>query len=87
MWACEVGERPISRGPDVIRLIDRLEQRGRVRRKRDAEDRRAMRVYITDGGRDCLAALDSSVRTMPARCGTRVRRARAQCCRIWFDHS
>ncbi|HSL72317.1 MAG TPA: MarR family transcriptional regulator [Longimicrobiales bacterium] len=62
MWAGEVGERLIT---DVTRLIDRLESRGLVRRKREAEDRRAMCVYITDGGRDCLAALDNSVHAMP----------------------
>src|SRR4051812_38240258 len=36
----EIGERLVSPGPDVTRLLDRLEQGGLVTRLRDAEDRR-----------------------------------------------
>jgi DNA-binding MarR family transcriptional regulator len=64
LWAGEIGERLITRSPDVTRLIDRLEKRKLVRRKPDATDRRAVRVHITDAGREQVAALDSKARTM-----------------------
>ena len=59
LLAGEVGERLIARSPDVTRLIDRLEKRGLVRRRRDPEDRRAVRVVISKAGRDTLTALDN----------------------------
>ena len=57
----EIGERLVSPGPDVTRLLDRLEERGLVTRLRDAEDRRVVRARITDGGIDLLAVLDEPV--------------------------
>src|SRR5919108_1101542 len=41
--ACrEVGERMVTRDPDITRLLDRLEARGLVMRARDREDRRVI---------------------------------------------
>lgn len=57
----EIGERLVSPGPDVTRLLDRLEQRGLVTRLRDAEDRRVVRARITPEGSDLLAGLDEPV--------------------------
>ena len=57
----EIGERLVSPGPDVTRLLDRLEQRGLVTRLRDAEDRRVVRARITDSGIDLLGELDDPV--------------------------
>jgi DNA-binding MarR family transcriptional regulator len=57
----EIGERLVSPGPDVTRLLDRLEQRGLVTRLRDAEDRRVVRARITPEGIDLLAGLDEPV--------------------------
>jgi DNA-binding MarR family transcriptional regulator len=57
----EIGERLVSPGPDVTRLLDRLEQRGLVTRLRDAEDRRVVRARITPEGADLLARLDEPV--------------------------
>jgi DNA-binding MarR family transcriptional regulator len=62
--AGEIGERLVTRSPDVTRLIDRLEKRKLVRRKPDATDRRAVRVHITDAGREQVGALDTKARTM-----------------------
>lgn len=56
--AGEVGERLITRSPDVTRLIDRLEKRGLVERHPDARDRRAVRIFITAAGLDLLRQLD-----------------------------
>ena len=51
----EIGERLVSPGPDVTRLLDRLEQRGLVLRQRDAGDRRVVRARITAAGLALLA--------------------------------
>jgi DNA-binding MarR family transcriptional regulator len=64
LWAGEIGERLVARSPDVTRLIDRLEKRKLVRRRRDPVDRRAVRVHITDAGREQVAALDPKARSM-----------------------
>lgn len=64
LWAGEIGERLITRSPDVTRLIDRLEKRKLVRRRQDPVDRRAVRVHITETGRDEVAALDPKARSI-----------------------
>src|SRR5512141_3206979 len=48
----EVADRMITREPDITRLLDRMETRGWVHRRRDQEDRRVMRVWITLAGRE-----------------------------------
>jgi DNA-binding MarR family transcriptional regulator len=63
----EIGERLVSPGPDVTRLLDRLEQRGLVTRVRDGEDRRVVRARITPPGLTLLAALDEPVCDMLGR--------------------
>ncbi len=63
----EIGDRLVSPGPDVTRLLDRLEQRGLVTRLRDAEDRRIVRARITEQGLDLLATLDDPVGRMLGR--------------------
>ncbi|HEX4961834.1 MAG TPA: MarR family transcriptional regulator [Thermoanaerobaculia bacterium] len=59
----EIGERLVSPGPDVTRLLDRLEPRELVTRLRDAEDRRIVRARITRKGIALLARLDEPVAT------------------------
>src|SRR5262245_13441035 len=44
-------------GPALIRHLDRLERDGILVRKRDAHDRRIVRVTLTDKGRARLAEL------------------------------
>jgi DNA-binding MarR family transcriptional regulator len=63
----EVGERMVSRDPDVTRLLDRLERRGLVERCRDADDRRVVRARVTEVGRAVLAPLDGPVVEMHVR--------------------
>ena len=58
----EIGERLVSPGPDVTRLLDRLEQRDLVTRLRDAEDRRIVRARITKKGIALLDELDEPVK-------------------------
>jgi len=56
-----IGDRLVTPGPDVTRLVDRLVQRGLVERNRDTHDRRVVQVSITERGREILAALDELV--------------------------
>ena len=53
----EVGERLISRVPDVSRLLERMEDMGLVRRERDESDRRHVTARITESGRRLLEAV------------------------------
>lgn len=57
----QVGARLINRVPDVTRLLDRLEQRGMIRRRRLPNDRRVVRVTITEAGRNVLEFFEKPV--------------------------
>src|SRR5689334_4637034 len=66
--ACsEVGERLISRDPDITRLLDRMESRGLIERAREAQDRRVVRTRITAEGLRLLEGLDRPVRELHRR--------------------
>jgi DNA-binding MarR family transcriptional regulator len=58
----EVGNRMITRDPDITRLLDRMEKRGLISRGRHDKDRRVVLTRITQGGLDLLARLDQPVR-------------------------
>ena len=57
----EISERMINRDPDATRLADRLVNRGLARRMRGEEDRRIVRLFITQEGLDMLSRLDDAV--------------------------
>ena len=57
----EVGARMLHRVPDVTRLLDRLQERGLVRRARQEDDRRVVRVWITPAGKRLIAPLDTAL--------------------------
>ena len=58
--ACrEIGERMITRDPDVTRLLDRLEDRGFVQRMRAKHDRRVIYGKITVAGLKLLREMDA----------------------------
>ena len=57
----EIASRMITRDPDITRLLDRLEKRGLIMRRRETEDRRAVSARITTDGLDLLASLDEPV--------------------------
>jgi DNA-binding MarR family transcriptional regulator len=50
----EIGERMITRVPDVPRLLERLEKAGFISRERDSKDRRHVTARITDKGETLL---------------------------------
>jgi DNA-binding MarR family transcriptional regulator len=60
--ACgEIASRMITRDPDITRLLDRLEKRGLIARRRDPTDRRTVMARITPDGLKLLALLDEPV--------------------------
>ena len=61
LMCSEISERLITKDSDITRLLDRLENRGLVRRSRDAKDRRAIITFITAEGLNLLAELDEPV--------------------------
>lgn len=63
--ACsEIAERMIHRVPDVTRLLDRLELRGLISRRREDSDRRVVRAWITKTGLALIAPLDAPLATL-----------------------
>jgi MarR family transcriptional regulator, organic hydroperoxide resistance regulator len=54
----EIGERMITRDPDITRLLDRLEDRGFVQRTRAKHDRRVIYGKITAAGLKLLREMD-----------------------------
>ena len=56
-----IGERMITHDPDVTRLLDRLERRGLIHRRREVQDRRVINTRITPEGLTLLDQLDVSV--------------------------
>jgi DNA-binding MarR family transcriptional regulator len=57
----EIGERMIERAPGVTRLLDRLEKKGLVRRRRCPEDRRQVLCWPTPRALELLAELDRPI--------------------------
>ena len=56
-----IGDRMISRDPDMTRLLDRMEKRYLLTRERQTEDRRVIKTRITSAGLDILKKLDHPV--------------------------
>jgi DNA-binding MarR family transcriptional regulator len=57
----EIGNRMITRDPDITRLLDRLEKRGLISRSRETKDRRMVMTRIAPEGLKLLARLDEPV--------------------------
>src|SRR2546425_11293464 len=57
----EIANRMITRDPDVTRLLDRLEKRGLISRRRESKDRRTVRARINRDGLNLLTRLDEPV--------------------------
>jgi DNA-binding MarR family transcriptional regulator len=63
--ACrEIGERMITRDPDLTRLLDRMEGRNLVNRHREGRDRRIVTVRIAPGGLDAIGRVEDSLRAL-----------------------
>lgn len=57
----DIGDRLITRMPDVTRLLDRMESGGLVSRVRSTEDRRLVNTTLTEQGRALVHDLDETV--------------------------
>ena len=57
----EIGNRMITRDPDITRLLDRLEKRHFISRSRESKDRRMVLTRITPEGLRVLSRLDEPV--------------------------
>jgi DNA-binding MarR family transcriptional regulator len=62
-----IGERMISRDPDMTRLLDRMEKRNLITRERQKDDRRVIKTRITGEGLAFLKKLDQPVRELHKR--------------------
>ena len=62
-----VAERLVSKAPDITRMLDKLEQRGLVRRERPAHDRRTVLIAITDVGLQLVETIAEPLRECHAR--------------------
>src|SRR5437868_7115385 len=62
-----LANRLISRAPDITRMLDKLEQRGLIARERNAENRRVVRVGITEAGLALLREIAAPLRECHAR--------------------
>ena len=63
----EIGDRLLTRMPDVTRLLDRMEEAGLVRRERSTTDRRLVGTQLTAKGRELVDSLDVPVAEEHAR--------------------
>ena len=57
----DIADRMIEKTPGITRLLDKLEAKHLVRRKRCPEDRRQVLCWITEAGLNLLAELDKPV--------------------------
>ncbi|HEY1481875.1 MAG TPA: MarR family transcriptional regulator [Candidatus Acidoferrum sp.] len=57
-----IGERMISRDPDMTRMLDRMEKRGLITRQRQKDDRRVIKARVTEEGLKLLKKLDTPIR-------------------------
>ena len=56
-----IGDRMISRDPDMTRLLDRMEKRSLITRERQTKDRRVIKARITPAGLEILKKLDAPI--------------------------
>jgi DNA-binding MarR family transcriptional regulator len=63
----DLAGRLVSRAPDITRLLDKLEQRGLIERDRPADNRRVVRVGITEAGLALLRELRDPLRQCHVR--------------------
>ena len=68
----EIACRMLERAPDVTRLVDRLETRGLVRRKRGNEDQRQAMTCITRKGLKLLESMQPAMDDLLTACFKRL---------------
>jgi DNA-binding MarR family transcriptional regulator len=63
----ELARRLVSRAPDITRLLDKLERRGLIGRERPPDNRREVRIGITESGLALLEQLREPIRECHGR--------------------
>src|SRR5258708_3452152 len=63
----DLAARLVSRAPDITRLLDKLEQRGLIGRDRPVDNRRIVRIGITEAGIRLLDELQKPIRECHVR--------------------
>ena len=63
----ELARRLVSRAPDITRLLDKLQRRGLVDRERPPDNRREVRIGITESGLALLSELREPIRDCHVR--------------------
>ncbi|MBI1808897.1 MAG: MarR family transcriptional regulator [Gemmatimonadetes bacterium] len=63
----EIAGRLIARGPDMTRLLDRMQRDGLVARERRRDDRRVVGTHLTPHGRSVLERLDAPMAALHDR--------------------
>jgi DNA-binding MarR family transcriptional regulator len=58
----QLGQRLVSRAPDITRMLDKLSERGWIHRERPAGNRRLVAVGITESGISLLSEMDVPLR-------------------------
>ncbi|HMQ04954.1 MAG TPA: MarR family transcriptional regulator [Pyrinomonadaceae bacterium] len=59
----DISGRMITRDSDITRMLDRLEARGLITRRRQANDRRVVKAFISEAGLEVLNDLDGPLST------------------------
>ena len=62
----ELGERTVKDKTSITRILDRLENKVLAERRRDANDRRSQRIFLTPDGRNLVEKLVPLVRAYAA---------------------
>ena len=60
----QIGERLLTRDPDITRLLDRMEARGLIARGLSSADRRAVITRISGTGLTLVGSIDKPIRAM-----------------------
>lgn len=60
----QLGQRMISRGPDMTRMLDRLETRTLIKRERQQSNRRVVEAWITAAGLELLDRMQQQILAM-----------------------
>jgi DNA-binding MarR family transcriptional regulator len=63
----DLAGRLVSRAPDITRLVDKLEERGLITRDRPLNNRRVVRLAISEAGIGLLRELETPIRECHAR--------------------
>jgi DNA-binding MarR family transcriptional regulator len=57
-----LGQRLVSKAPDITRMLDKLAERGLIDRERPADNRRRVQIGITESGLVLLEEMDAPLR-------------------------